>query len=113
MDTNAPLPPGKVRIKLEGEFTATELEEIISDLAKARASLEPEVPRQPPSPTSEQEVLVQEETEWSIRRLVTGGLRIWLRNEGLGWLAFTLTADQATGLRQFLGTEPGSTFTPH
>lgn len=90
-------------IALNGEFSAVELEEIIATLAEVRAGMGPAVPSEPPSLLSDREVLVQEEAEWRIRRLANGGLRIWLRNEGSGWLAFTVSPSHAEGLREFLG----------
>ncbi len=93
---------GKVRISLEGEFSATELEEIIGQLAQARAATGPAVPLSPPTEMHPRDILVQDETKFAIRKLANGGLRFWLRNEGIGWLAFTMTATDATSLREFL-----------
>jgi hypothetical protein len=39
--------------------------------------------------------------------LATGGLRIWLCNEGLGWLAFLLTAVDVASIRVFLNQQLG------
>lgn len=93
------------RIELNGDFTAEQLEEIIRDFAEVRASLRPSVPMQPPSEMSGANVLLQDETQFAFRRLVTGGLRIWLRNEGIGWVAFSLSATDVLGIREFLGQE--------
>lgn len=95
----------KVRIALNGEFTAMELEEVIRDLALARSGLKPEIPMQPPSLLSEHDVLVQKETQFAFRKLATGGLRIWLRNEGIGWLAFNLSRADVLGIREFFSKE--------
>lgn len=104
----------KTRIELEGEFTAAELDEILRDLAKARAGLSPPVPDQPPTVlAADEDVLVQEEARFAIRTLANGGLRIWLRNEGLGWLAFTITPAQTLSLRQFLGQKVAHSHTSH
>lgn len=95
----------KARFELNGEFTAMELEEIIRDLAQVRAGLKPAVSMQPPSLLSEGEILVQEESQFAFRKLATGGLRIWLRNEGIGWLAFNLSSAYVLGIREFLNKE--------
>lgn len=95
----------KARVNLTGEFTATDLEDVIRNLAEARAGLAPEVPLQPPTELHEANILVQDETQFAFRKLATGGLRIWLRNEGLGWLAFTLSARDVLGIREFLAKE--------
>lgn len=104
----------KVRIALNGEFSAPELEEIIRNLAEARAGTLPAVPMQPPSQLgADKQLLLQDEAEYAIRKLATGGLRIWLRNEGIGWLAFTLPKASADGLREFLSQQDGHSFTAH
>lgn len=105
-------PPGKVRIALNGEFSAQELEDILQSLAEARAGLEPAVPLQPPSMLSDADVLVQSDALFDIRRRIDGGLRIWLRSEGFGWMAFELDASKARSLRDYLSSEikaPGPT----
>ncbi|WP_298580535.1 hypothetical protein [uncultured Luteimonas sp.] len=104
----------KVRIELNGDFSAPQLDEILRDLAKARAGMLPAVPEHPPSLLSaEEEVLLQDEAKFDIRTLLNGGLRIWLRNEGLGWLAFTLTPAHAASLRVFLSQERPDSGTAH
>lgn len=107
------LPPDKARISLNGEFSALEIEEIIRDLAAARASLQPPVPTTAPSLESDATVLSQEDALFAIRTLAGGGLRFWLRNEGIGWLALTINATAAEGLRQFLSNKIGHTYTAH
>jgi len=42
-----------------------------------------------------------------------GGLRIWLRNEGIGWLAFNITPAAKEGLATFFSKELGHTLTTH
>lgn len=105
---------GKIRIKLEGEFTAPELEEIIRDLAEARAGLEPAVPQHPPTGLTEDSiVLVQDQARHSFRRLAGGGLRIWLRSEGVGWMAFTISPAAVAGIREFLSQQGPGAHTAH
>ena len=104
----------KLRIELNGDFSAPQLDEILRDLAKARAGMLPAVPEHPPSLLSaDEEILLQDEAKFDIRALLNGGLRIWLRNEGLGWLAFTLTPAHATSLRVFLSQERPDSGTTH
>lgn len=104
---------GKAKISINGEFTAEELEEIIADLAKARAGTSPAVPMQPPTALHQRKILVQEEAAFTFRKLATGGLRVWLRNEGIGWLAFTLSAQHAAGIRELLNKQGLSGHTSH
>jgi hypothetical protein len=106
-------PDGKARIHLSGDFSALEIEDILAEIAKVRASLEPQVSTQPPSLLSDAEVLVQEDALFHIRRRIGGGLRIWLRNEGFGWLAFELNDTAAAELKTFLSSELRAPGQPH
>ena len=101
----------KVSINLNGDFSASEIEEIIRELAKARSGLLPSVAAQPPEEHGE--VLVQSDTKVSLRTLANGGIRIWLRNDGIGWIAFSLSAQDREGLTEFLGQKIGHTHTSH
>lgn len=102
----------KVRIALNGEFSAGELEAVIRRLAETRAAMTPPVPMAPPIGLDE-EVLLQDSAAWDIRRLVTGGLRFWVRDDGVGWLAFTVAPQALETLRQLLSEEPSDTFRAH
>lgn len=102
-----------VRVEVNGDFTADDLDEVIRSLAKARAGLAPAVPLKAPDGTIESELLVQDDALFKIATLADGGLRIWLRSEGFGWMAFNLSAAQAAGLREFLGKGLGHTHTSH
>lgn len=97
-------------IALNGSFTAADMDEIIADLARARASLFPGVPNQPPT-NLDAPMLEQHEPQFRIRTLAAGGLRIWLRHEGFGWIAFTLSARQRKELVEFLAKKAGHTHT--
>lgn len=99
----------KAVIELKGEFDGEELEEIIRNLAMARAGTAPAVPMTPPTGLTEDDsILLQDEAKFSFRRLANGGLRIWLRNEGIGWAAFTLSTADVAGIKAFLSKDdPG------
>ena len=103
----------KLKIDLQGEFSATELEEIISDLAKARSGMSPDVPRFPPDIDSDKEIIVHEDALFSIRNLANGGVRVWLRSEGFGWVTFNLSAKDREGLSNFLLKQIGHSQTFH
>jgi len=102
----------KVTISLNGEFTAAELEEVIQELAAARSSMDPPVPLTLPI-SGDAPVVLQENSSFTIRTLVDGGLRIWLRSEGMGWMAFQLSASRREELFAFLGKKAGHTYTSH
>ena len=101
-----------VKIDLNGEFTTEDLESILRSLIEARAGMTPPVPKD--RPTGEEEVLLQDDSEFIVARLVDGGLRFWFRHIGLGWFALTVTPERADGLVRFLGEQRlGATYTLH
>lgn len=93
-----------VRVDIHGNFTAHDLERVIATLAQTRAALLPEVPMEPPKDL-ELAAFQQDDTLFRIRSLIRGGLRVWLRHAGAGWLAFTLTPEDVVALREFLGRD--------
>lgn len=96
----------KMAVHLDGEFTAREMEEIIGELAKARATMQPEVPRTlDGAAMTEAQSLIECTPDFQFSTLVNGGLRIHLRNSGLGWLAFELTAEERQGMLALLGDQ--------
>ncbi len=92
----------RVQIALDGEYSAAELEELIRHLAKTRAAMLPSVPGEPPT-SFDTDALQEIDPLFKIRALVGGGVRIWLRNEGYGWLPFTLSATGISSLAKFIG----------
>ncbi len=102
----------KAMISLNGEFTAAELEEVILELSKVRAGMEPAVPRTLVT-SGDATVMEQDETLFTVRTLADGGLRIWLRSEGAGWMAFKLSAARRKELFEFLGKKAGHSHTAH
>jgi hypothetical protein len=103
----------KIRIQLNGEFDAKELQDIIADLMQARAGMESEVPRTLPDMPSVPEIAVEGSPLFKVRTLTTGGLRIWLRHAGFGWIGFTLQPADVDGLREFLSKRLGHSQIPH
>ncbi|MGN6519565.1 MAG: hypothetical protein ACTHK2_09100 [Dokdonella sp.] len=106
-------PRTQVKLALNGTFTAHELEEIIARLMQARAALEPVVSEEPPEASSDREVLALEEPALRFRSRIGGALRIWIRNEGFGWICAELSARTVLGIREFLGKEPGHSLQAH
>ena len=103
----------KATITLSGEFTAADLDDIIRELATVRSGMEPSVPQEPPSANSEAQSLPQPDALYRIRTRVNGGLRIWLRHAGFGWIPFELGPDEVVKVRDFLGKQVGHTHTAH
>lgn len=100
----------KARIVLDKECDAGELEELIRNLALARAAMSPAVPDEPPI---DGDALVEENALFRIRTLANGGLRVYLRSEGIGWIAFSVDAEARERLADFLGKKVGHTHTSH
>lgn len=102
--------PSKLHIRFDTELDAEGVEALIRELAENRARMKPAVPTAVGMDTP---VLAQEEALFTVRTLADGGLRIWLRNEGLGWLTFQLTKDERQGLADLLSQEAGRCYTAH
>lgn len=96
----------RVHITLDGEYNAAELQEVIENLARTRAAMLPSVSDEPPT-SFDEHALQQVDPVFKIRALVGGGARIWLRNEGYGWLPFTLSAAGISNLGKFLAKRGG------
>ncbi|MGV7193740.1 hypothetical protein [Xanthomonas axonopodis] len=110
MTQTSGLADGKARITLQGEFTAAELDDVLQELATLRSGMEPAIPD---SPGAEASVLEQKEPLRIFRTLADGGLRIWLRHDGFGWMPFTLNATERAELADFLGKKLGHSHTAH
>lgn len=89
-------------IKIGSTYDAEQLEELIAVLAEHRQHLRPPVAPAVPAAGTRQagkvRVHAQPEPVLECRLLRAGGLRLWLRNEGLGWLLFDLNAEQTAAL---------------
>lgn len=92
-----------IRITMDSTLDAHGLSTFIADLAVTRANMEPQVPYEPPQAgdystnTSE-----QDNPYFQARRLRDGRIRLWIRNAGIGWMAFNIPAAQAITLRDYL-----------
>jgi len=94
-----------IKLSINKELSAIELETLISDLSEMRANMLPAVPMERPKPGSEylsERILAQDEPSIEAKLLNDGRIRFWLRNHGLGWLVFNFTINQAITLREFL-----------
>jgi hypothetical protein len=88
------------RLHIDGAFSAMEIEQLIADLSRARAMMQPEVPRDP-------EQSFQVEARLDPRFFVNeapdhGGVLLRLRDPGLGWLAFWLPWNEAGAMAALL-----------
>lgn len=96
----------KLQLSIDGTFTATELETLITKLAIARSKLKPAISNEPPTLETKEEDLPtyahQTDPTFAIGKTTDGSINMWLRHEGLGWLIFTLPIDKAFILRDWL-----------
>jgi len=90
-----------LKINLVGELTPDQVETLISDLAELRANMNPAVAMERPT-NPDKRISTQDEPSIMAKRLKDGRIRFWLRNQGLGWLIFNFTIQQAIALRQFM-----------
>lgn len=99
-------PKRRAMLDLVDGLSTPELETLISDLIEIRANAQPEVPltleefRSGAGPAPN--ISVVSDPYMSAKLLRDGGVRIWLRNPGIGWFAFNLATDKAGVLRDFL-----------
>lgn len=89
-----------VDLRIEGTFTAVQLEDLISDLAVVRGRLCPEVARAVAD--LDRKVSVEDDPDFQLRLLNDGRIRLWIRNRGLGWLVFNLPVRNACAMRDYL-----------
>ncbi|HET6807211.1 MAG TPA: hypothetical protein VFH59_17380 [Frateuria sp.] len=93
----------RVALKIERELDARGLEQLIHELAELRAHMIPSVPRTlEEAMAADVQVIQQDQPSAMFRALADGGLRIWLRNLGLGWMAFRIPRRDVDGLRDLL-----------
>lgn len=86
------------------EMSTNDLETLIADLAEIRAGKQPGVPMSRPKPgtSPETNISMQDEPSIEARLLKDGRIRLWIRNAGIGWLAFNLSHEQSLTLRDFM-----------
>lgn len=95
-------------LNISGSYTAREIESLISDLALLRAKLEPPVPFTPPhGPDEPGNISVQSNPSIAIGRFRDGGGRLYIRNHGIGWLAFDFVQEQLARFRDAVLSRTG------
>lgn len=94
----------RLEIEISGDLSAAQVEQTLSDLAQLRAAMDPPVSAHRPDPNSDARVSEQDEPSITAVPLKDGRIRFWLRNNGLGWLVFNFSHQQAVTLRDFFAT---------
>lgn len=82
-------------------LNAQQLDQLLRELAKARAAMQPPVP-DGFDPKSSETLLVQPEPAFAVSRAELGRINLFFRHQGFGWLAFLLLPEVAAQLQAFL-----------
>jgi hypothetical protein len=91
-----------LRLNISTTFSTAEVEELIGMLADMRAQMEPAVPDTRPDPGTGALLVIQDDPSFFLASTRDGGIRIWLRSHGLGWLGFSLPVRTAQAMQGFL-----------
>ena len=91
-------------LEIRGPHTAEQLDVLIRKLAALRADMLPGVPasRTELGEQSNDGVLLEKEPSLSMAALRAGGFRLWVRNRGLGWLAYEITDQVAMSIHSLI-----------
>ena len=98
-----------VTLDIHGSHNAAKLDALIRHLAKLRARLLPAVAVQRDAlAQTDDAVLLQDQPSLSMAALRGGGFRLWARHQGLGWLAYDISAQKAASIASLIGRTPAS-----
>jgi len=88
-------------INLDATLDAPGVEALMRKLALLRARMRPDVPHMHGQDT----VLIPEENPaLTTAALRDGGVRLWLRHRGYGWLAWKLDESRAVGMARYIAS---------
>jgi hypothetical protein len=97
---------GATRATLEvtGEFSANALEDLITKLAVLRSTMSPPVTERPPDATTDPEKRILMESDCAMTAALrrNGGIRLWFRNSGIGWVAYEVEPERARAIAQYI-----------
>ncbi|SFI74606.1 hypothetical protein [Nitrosomonas sp. Nm34] len=98
-----------VTLSIPNNLSASEIEKLIADLSKVRASMLPSIPFSQPE-TEDQNISFQDDPHFAAELQNDGRIRLWFRDYGLGWMIFNIPVSKACTLRDFLiANTPNST----
>jgi hypothetical protein len=94
----------RAALRIEGDFTAHELEALLVKLAVLRSRMSPPVPETPPNPLADPDkpVLMENGAAVTVALRRDGSFRLWLRNRGYGWMGYEVEVSRATGLARYI-----------
>ncbi|MCC2673068.1 MAG: hypothetical protein K0R58_15 [Ramlibacter sp.] len=91
-------------LQIEGTFTASELEALLVKLAVLRSGMTPPVPQTRPDPATDPDkpILLEDGAAVTAALRRDGGVRIWMRNRGYGWMGYQVEPARAVGLAKYI-----------
>ena len=94
-----------LHLDISGPHTAGQLDSLIRSLALQRAAMEPAVAasRTDIAAMADDALLIEKEPSLSMAALRGGGFRLWVRNRGLGWLAYEINTQVARSIYNLIG----------
>lgn len=91
-------------LDIQGAYRADEMERLIQELSRLRASMSPPVPMAPGCEPREDPAAARAGGDPCVQVAVMrdGMTRFWVRHEGMGWFGFNLPVDRARTLAQYI-----------
>jgi hypothetical protein len=96
-----------VRIDINGRLSAAQLGELIALLAQVRSGMDPDGHLEIDD-RAQEEAFARYEPAPVASGLDLGGVRLWLRSRGQGWLAFDLTRRQTLAMLMSMSSAAGN-----
>ena len=94
-----------IRLDINADYDTVALDELIHQLAMARASMTPAIPLSRDSAIEDGSLATIEDGGSAvIARRQSGGFRLWLRHSGLGWMAWEIDNRFARGMADYIVT---------
>ena len=94
-----------VKVTIDADMTATELDALLRKLALLRSGMVAQVAHTLDEiEAADASVLIEDKPGLVIATRKDGGFRLWLRHQGFGWIGYQLDNLTAIGLHGYLGT---------
>jgi hypothetical protein len=91
-------------VEVRGTFTAPQLEAEITRLAMLRSRMLPPVPEHRPDVEDDPDkpILMESEPALTAALRRDGGIRLWLRNRGIGWMGYEVEPSRARAIAKYI-----------
>jgi len=91
-----------LHLDVRGPHTAQQLDRLIRTLATLRADMTPEVATSRMDLAAQADDVLIEQDPSLMAALRGGGFRLWVRNRGLGWLAYEIDNQVAMSIHSLI-----------